>query len=118
MMELQKIIDYCSDRKGATEDFPFDETTMVFKIGGKMFALLNLEKPFSINLKCDPDLAEILRERYTGVTPGYHMNKKHWNTVALNSDIPEKELIGMIDHSYQLIFQKLTSKLKDEVRSA
>ncbi len=88
---------------GTSEHFPFDETTLVFKVNGKMFALTDLQGPLSVNLKCDPELAADLREHYPSVKPGYHMNKKHWNTVEIDGFISDKLIINWIDHSYQLI---------------
>ncbi|TFH38237.1 MAG: MmcQ/YjbR family DNA-binding protein [Chrysiogenales bacterium] len=105
---LERARAYCASKKGVTEDFPFDQTTLVFKVGGKIFALTNITPgTLSINLKCDPGLSMILRSRYEEVTPGYHMNKKHWNTVLIDGAIPEKELWMMIDHSYDLVFRGL-----------
>ena len=83
--------EYCISKKGATESFPFGEDTLVFKVNEKIFALVNLDGDLSINLKCDPAFALELRERYPDVTAGYHMNKKHWNTVMLNGSVPDKE---------------------------
>jgi predicted DNA-binding protein (MmcQ/YjbR family) len=105
-MDIVSLRDYCISKKSATESFPFGEDTLVFKVSGKIFALVNLDGDLSINLKCDPALAIELRERYSSVTPGYHMNKKHWNTVMLNGSIPDKEILSWIDHSYDLIAGK------------
>jgi len=105
-MDIESLRDYCISRKGATESFPFGEDTLVFKANDKIFALVNLDGELSINLKCDPVLALELRERYTAVTPGYHMNKKHWNTVMLDGSVPDKEVFSWIDHSYDLIAGK------------
>ena len=92
----------------ATEGTPFGPDNIVFKVHGKMFALLALDEvPSRVNLKCDPDLALELRDRYEQVEPGYHMNKKHWNTVEIESGIPEAELRRMIDHSYELVVKSL-----------
>jgi len=105
-MDIVILRDYCISKKGATESFPFGEDTLVFKTKEKIFALVNLDGDLSINLKCDPALAIELRERYSSVTPGYHMNKKHWNTVMLNGSVPDKEVFSWIDHSYDLITGK------------
>jgi predicted DNA-binding protein (MmcQ/YjbR family) len=105
-MDIVALRDYCITKKGATESFPFGEDTLVFKTKEKIFALVNLDGDLSINLKCDPALAIELRERYTSVTPGYHMNKKHWNTVMLNGSVPDKDVFSWIDHSYNLITGK------------
>lgn len=107
-MHVDTFREYCLKKSGATEDTPFGEEHLVFKVGGKMFALLALnEIPSTANLKCEPDLALELRDRYEQVRPGYHMNKKHWNTVELSGGIPEAELRKMIDHSYALVVQGL-----------
>jgi predicted DNA-binding protein (MmcQ/YjbR family) len=105
-MDVVSLRDYCISKKGATESFPFGEDTLVFKKKEKIFALVNLDGDLSINLKCDPALAIELRERYSSVTPGYHMNKKHWNTIMLNGSVPDKEVLSWIDHSYDLIAGK------------
>jgi predicted DNA-binding protein (MmcQ/YjbR family) len=105
-MDIETLRDYCISRKNATESFPFGEDTLVFKVNDKIFALVNLDGELSINLKCDPALAIELRERFSSVTPGYHMNKKHWNTVLLDGSVPDKEVFSWIDHSYNLIAGK------------
>lgn len=118
-MTIQDVYDYCLSKKGATEDLPFDEDTLVFKVGGKMFCLTSLKKweagDQSINLKCEPDYAEILRDQYQAVEPGYHMNKKHWNTINLNKDLPKQEIVKLIDHSYDLVFRSLTVKVRESI---
>jgi len=107
-MDLELFREYCLRKPGATEDMPFGEDVLVFRVGGKMFALAPLDEvPATANLKCDPDLALELRDRYEQVRPGYHMNKKHWNTVEIDSEIPDAELRRMIDHSYELVMQTL-----------
>ena len=88
-MDIESLRDYCLNKKDSTESFPFGEDTLVFKVKGKIFALVNLGGDLSINLKCDPSLAIELRERYTSVTSGYHMNKKHWNTINLDGSVPD-----------------------------
>jgi len=105
-MDIVALRDYCISKKGADESFPFGEDTLVFKVKGKIFALVNLDGELSINLKCDPALAIELRERFHAVTPGYHMNKKHWNTILLDGSVPDKEVFSWIDHSYDLIIGK------------
>jgi predicted DNA-binding protein (MmcQ/YjbR family) len=105
-MNVETIREYCISKKGATEGFPFGEDTLVFKAGGKIFALVSLDDDLSINLKCDPAFALELRERHSSVTPGYHMNKKHWNTVLLDGTVPDKEVFSWIDHSFDLITGK------------
>jgi len=107
-MDVESFRKYCLSKPGATEDMPFGEDVLVFKVGGKMFAVAPLDEvPATANLKCDPDLALELRDRYEQVRPGYHMNKKHWNTVEIDSGIPDAELRNMIDHSYELVVQRL-----------
>jgi len=118
-MNIQSFYDYCLAKKGVTEHFPFDEDTLVFKVGGKMFALSSLKEwengnP-SINLKCDPERALELRAEYDAVNAGYHMSKVHWNTVAVNGDVPLLLLKELIDHSYELVFKSLTKKLQSEI---
>jgi predicted DNA-binding protein (MmcQ/YjbR family) len=106
-MDSEAFREYCLSKPNATESTPFGEDNLVFKVGGKMFALLSLDEvPPRVNLKCDPDLALELRDRYEEVRPGYHMNKRHWNTVVI-SGVPEKELREMIDHSYTLVVSGL-----------
>ena len=118
-MDLAEFREYCLTKPGAREGTPFGPDVLVFKVGGKMFALAALDEvPTTVNLKCDPDLALDLRDRYDEVTPGYHMNKKHWNTVEIESGIPDIELRKMIDHSYKLVVEKLPkTKTKVAARS-
>ena len=108
-MDIQRIRAFCRKKKGhITESEPFGEGVLVLKVEGKMFLLANLnDYPTTVNLKCEPAFAVELRERYESVTPGYHMNKKHWNTVVLNGKVPSKELLNMIDHSYELVVRSL-----------
>ncbi len=107
-MDLESFREYCLRKLGATEDMPFGEDVLVFRVGGKIFALAPLDEiPATANLKCDPDLALELRDRYEQVRSGYHMNKKHWNTVEIDSGIPDVELRKMIDHSYELVVKRL-----------
>jgi predicted DNA-binding protein (MmcQ/YjbR family) len=108
-MNIDLIRAHSLKKKGVTEEFPFDETTLVFKVMGKMFLLASLDSiPLSINLKCDPERAVELRERYEAVLPGYHMNKTHWNTVIIDGSIPDKFIIEWIDDSYQIIKDNLS----------
>lgn len=107
-MDFATLRSYLLAKAGALEDFPFDDKTLVLKVGGKMFALLGLnEEPLRVNLKCDPLKAEVLRQRYPAVLPGYHMNKRHWNTVVLDGSVPEEEVLAMIDDSYELVVKGL-----------
>ena len=109
-MDAVEFREYCLTKPKATEGTPFGETVLVFKVAGKIFALMSLDEvPATANLKCDPDLALELRDRYEQVRPGYHMNKKHWNTVEIEAGIPETELRKMIDHSYDLVVQSLAA---------
>ena len=110
-MDLAALREYCLGKTGAVEETPFGPDTLVFKVGGKIFALASLDEiPARANLKCDPDLALELRDRYEQVRPGYHMNKKHWNTVEIESGIPDGEIRKMIDHSYDLVAKSLPRK--------
>lgn len=113
-MNIETFREYCIAKKGVTEEFPFGGSTLVFKVMGKMFSLTDLEGEFFINLKCDPELAVELREQYPAVQPGYHMNKKYWNTVNINGSIASKMIFEWIDHSYNLIIENLPRKLKNE----
>ncbi|MBU2995237.1 MmcQ/YjbR family DNA-binding protein [Cellulophaga baltica] len=110
-MNIEELRAYCIAKKGISEEFPFDETTLVFKVMGKMFALISLTRlPTQVNLKCDPERAIELREIYDGVIlPGYHMSKVHWNTVLIENISPTV-LTELIDHSYDLVVSKLTKK--------
>tara|TARA_Y100000815_G_C13346500_1_gene502290 strand:- start:5232 stop:5609 length:378 start_codon:yes stop_codon:yes gene_type:complete len=122
MMHAEEIRQYCIAKPAVTESFPFDESTLVFKVMNKMFALLSLEKfeqgSGSINLKCDPAWAEELRgEHPDDILPGYHMNKKHWNTVEVNGGLAPKFIIELIDHSYELIVKSLPKKMKQQLEN-
>ncbi|HPG34102.1 MAG: MmcQ/YjbR family DNA-binding protein [Lentimicrobiaceae bacterium] len=102
-MDIEQLRDYCMGLPDVTEHFPFDESTLVFKVKGKMFALTDINGPLSVNLKCNPELAIELREHYPCVRPGYHMNKQHWNTVDIDGSVGDKQIIEWIDHSYSLV---------------
>lgn len=114
-MNIEEFRDYCIQKKGVTEEFPFDKNTLVFKVMGKMFALADVDLFESINLKCDPERAVELREQFQGVLPGYHMSKIHWNTVLVDADVSDKLLFQLIDDSYHLVAKSLTKKLKEEL---
>ena len=114
-MNIEELREYCLSKKGVTESFPFDDITLVFKVLGKIFALTNLEGDFSINVKCDPELAIELRERYQSVQPGYHMNKSCWNTVFIDGSISDKHLFQWIDHSYNEVVKKMTKKQRESL---
>jgi predicted DNA-binding protein (MmcQ/YjbR family) len=117
-MNLEEIRTYCLKKPGVTESLPFDENTLVFKVMGKIFALLALETAETrINLKCDPEKAQQLREQFTGVLPGYHMNKKHWNTVVLDGSFAATDLIQWIDDSYSLVVSGLSKTLRTQLKS-
>ena len=114
-MDIESVREYCISKKAAAESMPFDDTTLVFKIAGKIFALASLDThPLRINLKCDPEKAVDLRERFESVRPGYHMNKTHWNTIEINGEVPRDLLIKLIDHSYNLVKAKLTKKVREK----
>ncbi len=117
-MNIEEIRDYCIVKKGVSEGFPFDQDTLVFKVTGKMFLLISLEHPDSINLKCDPEYAIQLREKYNEVQPGYHMHKKYWNTVYLNGQLSVKLVQSLIDHSYNEVVKGLSKKLREELTQA
>lgn len=118
-MNLETYYEYCLSKKGATEHFPFDDDTLVFKVGGKMFALSSLKKweegTPGVNLKCDPERAEELRAQYDDIVPGWHMSKIHWNTIAINKEVEDVLVKELIDDSYQLIFKSLSKKLQDDI---
>lgn len=116
-MNIEEFRSYCLSKPKASESFPFDNSTLVFKVMDKMFALTSLDKlDFTVNLKCDPAYAQDLREQYQSVAPGYHMNKKHWNTIYLDRNEISGTLINeLIDHSYNLVVAKLPVKIKQEL---
>lgn len=111
-MNIEEFREYCMSKPGVTEEFPFGEDTLVFKVMGKMFALTNLEGDWSLNLKCDPERAIELREKFPAIQPGYHMSKVHWNTVMMDGSLNRNLILELIDHSYQLVVDKLPGKLK------
>ncbi len=115
-MNIEELRSYCLSLKGTSEGFPFDQKTLVFKVMGKMFALLDVDLFSSINLKCDPENAVLLREQYEGITPGFHMNKSLWNTVKINQDVSDKLIYELVAHSYQQVVLKLTKKLQNELQ--
>lgn len=116
-MNLEELRNYCLQKPGATEGLPFGEDTLVFKVGGKMFLLTGITEGNRFNVKCDAELAAELREHYPEVQPGYHMNKKLWNTVYMDGALTQKQLHEMIDHSYSLIVESLSKKTQDEIRA-
>lgn len=110
-----RVMARCLAEPGAIEDYPFGDEVTVFKVAGKMFALLLDGEPAKLTLKCDPHLALALRQQYRAVTPGYHTNKRHWNTVDLDGSVPDQEVVEMIDHSYRLVVDGLTRAQRDEL---
>jgi len=114
-MNIEEVRQFCIAKKGVTEGFPFDEVTLVIKVGGKIFALLSLDKEPSVNLKCDPERAIELRERFDDILPGYHMNKKHWNTVMLEGSLQDNLVKEMLTHSYELVLASLPRKVQEAV---
>ena len=106
-MNIEEYREYCLSKRGVTEDFPFDNVTLVFKVAGKMFALADIVGFTSVNLKCYPDL----------IRPGWHMSKKHWNTVSIEGDVPDALFFELIDHSYDLVVASLTKKMRDELQA-
>jgi predicted DNA-binding protein (MmcQ/YjbR family) len=111
-----RVIRECRAKPGSAEDYPFGDEVAVFKVAGRMFALVPLgPPPGSVSLKCDPDLAAGLRARYAAITPGYHLNKRHWNTVTLDGSVPDDELLDLIDHSYELVVARLPRAERDKL---
>ncbi|NLX73768.1 MAG: MmcQ/YjbR family DNA-binding protein [Bacteroidales bacterium] len=113
--DIESLRDYCLSLPNATEDMPFGDDTLVFKVGGKIFLLTNLEGPLSINLKCEPEYAITLREEHSSIRPGFHMNKKHWNTVDMDGLLSDKFIIELIIHSYQQVYLTLSKKVKSDL---
>lgn len=120
-MNIEDFYNYCLSKNGTEETFPFDKDTLVFKVGGKMFALTSLKRweegDHSVNLKCNPEYALELRSQYEAVQPGYHMSKIHWNTVHFNKDLSDKKVFELIDHSYDLILKSLPKKVVEEINN-
>jgi predicted DNA-binding protein (MmcQ/YjbR family) len=114
-MNITFFREYCLSKPGTSEDTPFDENTLCFKVGGKIFAIIDIELFESVNLKCDPERAIELREEFTGIVPGFHMNKKHWNTVSFDGSVPDKFILKLVDHSYNLIFNSLPKKIRESI---
>jgi predicted DNA-binding protein (MmcQ/YjbR family) len=112
-VNAEHFLEFCLSKKGVTDSFPFNEKTLVLKAGNKMFALSEIDTFTSINLKCNPERAIELRESFRGVRPGFHMNKKHWNTVSVDSDLSDQLIEELINHSYSLVFDSLTKRVKD-----
>lgn len=118
-MNIETVREYCIKKPEVSESFPFNDTALVFKVMGKMFALLDLsEDSRGISLKCDPELAIKLREEYAQVTPAYHFNKQHWNSVEILEGVSQQLIFEWIDHSYDLVVNKLPSIKRDQIRNA
>lgn len=120
-MNIEQLRDYCLSKKGTTEDFPFDEDTLVFKVLGKMFALISLKKwesgEASINLKADPDYSEELRAEYHSIRPGFHMSKKHWNTLYLHEgELQPQLVVNLINHSYDMVVKGMPKKFREKLQ--
>jgi predicted DNA-binding protein (MmcQ/YjbR family) len=115
-MNIEAIRNYCLKKPLTTEEFPFGEDTLVYKVHGKMFALTGLSKPDRVNLKCDPLLAIELREKYASVIPGFHMNKKHWNTIVFDGSVSDSQIEDWIDHSYECVVAGLSKKIQENIR--
>ena len=116
-MDREQLRGYCLAKKAAVEDFPFGDEVAVFKIMVKIFALLPVDGGLTISLKCDPIFATLLRDTYPAVTPGWHLNKRHWNTVKVDDSIPEDEILEMIDHSYDQVVKGLTKAQRSDLLS-
>ena len=116
-MNIEDFREYCLSKNGVTEELPFGPEHLVFKVLGKIFAITSVESFESVNLKCDPEEAVALRERYDSVLPGYHMNKKHWNSVLMDGSIPDKLFLKWVDHSYEQVVKTLTKKQKEELNT-
>jgi predicted DNA-binding protein (MmcQ/YjbR family) len=114
-MNIELLREHCISKKAVTEEFPFDNDTLVFKVAGKMFALTSLSQPVSVNLKCDPEKVEELRQTYEAINPGYHMSKAHWNTVNFNEDVNDKLLLSMVNDSYDLVVNGLPKKVREQL---
>ena len=115
-MDYEQLHNYLNDKPGAVVDFPFDQVTLVFKVGGKMFALLSLnEQPLRMNLKCDPDKVEALRDCFVSIIPGYHMNKRHWNTLILDGSLPEDLILSLVNDSYALVIKGLSKAVRQRL---
>ncbi|WP_338870404.1 MmcQ/YjbR family DNA-binding protein [Spirosoma sp. SC4-14] len=115
-MNIETLREYCLAKVGSQESFPFGEVTLVFKVGGKIFALMDTEsRPTTINLKCDPERAVQLRETYSFVAPGYHMNKKHWNTITIDGNVRSTDIQEWIDHSYELVKKSLPKTVQAQL---
>lgn len=116
-MYLDEFREFCLQKPGVTEDTPFGPETLVFKVMNKIFAITGIDEFKFINLKCDPERALELRERWSGIKPGWHMNKQHWNSVFVDGSVPDNLIKELTDHSYELIVASLPKKVRDELNS-
>lgn len=116
-MDIESFREYCLSKPYSAEDLPFDETSLCFKVGFKIFAILDISSGKSVNLKCNPDRSVELRSNFNGIVPGWHMNKKHWNTVLLNADVTDILIKELVDHSYDLVYHSLSKKIKNTLIS-
>lgn len=118
-MNIEEFVAYCASKKAVTEEFPFDNDTLVCKVGGKIFALVSLKKweegEPAVNLKCDPERAILLREQFEDIVPGYHMSKVHWNTIYINKGVNDSLLKQLVDDSYALVLKSLTKKVQQQI---
>jgi predicted DNA-binding protein (MmcQ/YjbR family) len=115
-VDIEILKKHCMSRKGAYEDYPFGPETLTIKVSGKIFALFSQKsRKLFVSLKCDPFMAQNLRQQYEEITPGYHLNKEHWNTLSLDSSIPEHEILWMADHSYEMVLKGLTKEEKAKI---
>lgn len=115
-MDVEVFREFCLLKPHATEDLPFDEVTLCFKVAGKIFAILSLDTGDSVNLKCYPEYALELREKYSAVIPGFHMNKKHWNTIMFNEDVDDAMIFHLVNHSYEKVVSKLPLKIRNTLK--
>jgi predicted DNA-binding protein (MmcQ/YjbR family) len=115
-MNLSYFRDYCLSKVGASEDTPFDSDTLCFRVGARIFSICTISNFDFVNLKCDPERAAELREQFPGITSGYHMNKKTWNSVSVIGNVPDKLILELVDHSYDLILASLSKKVQAEIR--
>jgi predicted DNA-binding protein (MmcQ/YjbR family) len=116
-MNIEFLREYCLSKKGVEETTPVGDDVLVYKVMGKMFALTSMEDPNSVNLKCDPGYAIELREQFSEIQPGYHMSKKHWNTISYDGAVDDNLILKLVDHSYDLVVSGLTKALRKELES-
>jgi len=118
-MDIKEVTEYCLSKPNAFIDYPFGPEPAVIKVGSRIFAFIHImNKKLYISLKCDPFISQTLRQQYAAVIPGYHLNKKHWNTVTIDGSVPDNELIWMIDHSYELVYKRLSKADRAKLNNA